>query len=64
MVELSDEALNVVFREARTFNAWTNQSVADETFEKSMSWRNGGPPAPIPVPPASCFSDPGRRRRD
>jgi 3-hydroxypropanoate dehydrogenase len=34
MVEISDEALNVVFREARTFSAWTNQPVSDETLRK------------------------------
>ena len=34
MVAISDEALNVVFREARTFSAWTNQPVSDETLRK------------------------------
>ena len=43
MVELSDEALNVVFREARTFNAWTNQSVADETLRKIYELAKWGP---------------------
>jgi 3-hydroxypropanoate dehydrogenase len=30
MPTLNDEALNTLFREARTFSAWTNKPVADE----------------------------------
>jgi 3-hydroxypropanoate dehydrogenase len=43
MVELSDEALNVIFREARTFNAWTNQPVADEALRKIYELAKWGP---------------------
>ena len=43
MVELSDENLNVVFREARTFSAWTNQPVADEIIRKIYELAKWGP---------------------
>lgn len=43
MVELSDEALNTVFRNARTFNAWTNQPVADETLQRIYELAKWGP---------------------
>ena len=34
MGKLSDEALNVLFRDARTFSVWTNRPVADETLQE------------------------------
>jgi len=43
MLELSNEALNVVFREARTFSAWTNQPVADEALRRIYELAKWGP---------------------
>jgi 3-hydroxypropanoate dehydrogenase len=50
MARLNDEALNTLFREARTFSAWSNKPVRDELLEELyalVKWgptsANGGP---------------------
>src|ERR1043165_4662246 len=43
MDKLSDEALDVLFREARTFNAWTSRPVADELLHELYETAKWGP---------------------
>jgi 3-hydroxypropanoate dehydrogenase len=43
MGRLNDEALNLLFREARTYNAWTNKPVADETLRQLYDITKWGP---------------------
>ena len=43
MGKLSDEALNVLFRDARTFSAWTDRPVADETLQELYDLTKWGP---------------------
>jgi 3-hydroxypropanoate dehydrogenase len=43
MGKLNDEALNVLFRDARTFSAWTNKPVADETLQELYDLMKWGP---------------------
>jgi 3-hydroxypropanoate dehydrogenase len=43
MGRLNDEALNLLFREARTYNAWTNKPVADETLQQLYDITKWGP---------------------
>jgi 3-hydroxypropanoate dehydrogenase len=43
MARVSDEALDLLFREARTFGAWTSQPVADETLHQLYDLVKLGP---------------------
>ena len=43
MGKLNDEALNVLFRDARTFSAWTGQPVTDETLQVLYNLTKWGP---------------------
>lgn len=40
---LQDEALDTLFRSARTFNAWQNREVADSTLQKLYNLMKMGP---------------------
>jgi len=62
MVELSDENLNVVFREARTFSAWTNQPVADEILRKIYEPAKLGPTSANSGPPTERRISTGHKR--
>ncbi|MEQ8266241.1 MAG: malonic semialdehyde reductase [Parvibaculum sp.] len=41
--KLGDDALDVIFRDARTHNAWTNEPVSDETLHKLYDLMKWGP---------------------
>ena len=43
MARLNDEPLNTLFREARTFSAWTNEPVADELLHQLYELVKLGP---------------------
>ena len=43
MGTLNDEALNVLFREARTYSAWLNQSVSDKALRELYDLTKWGP---------------------
>ncbi len=43
MGKLNDEALNLLFRDARTYSAWTNKPVADETLQELYDITKWGP---------------------
>jgi 3-hydroxypropanoate dehydrogenase len=43
MPSLDDAALDQLFREARTFNAWTNEPVSDETLRRIYETMKWGP---------------------
>lgn len=43
MGTLNDEALNILFREARTFGAWTNKRVGDELLHELYDLVKWGP---------------------
>ena len=43
MASLNDEALNTLFREARTFSAWTNKPVTDELLHELYELVKLGP---------------------
>jgi len=40
---LSEEGMNLLFREARTYNAWLNQPVSDETLRQLYDLMKWGP---------------------
>lgn len=41
--KLGDEALDIIFRDARTHNAWTNEPVSDETLTQLYDLMKWGP---------------------
>ena len=41
--KLGDEALDVIFRQARTHNAWTDQPVSDDTLKALYDLMKWGP---------------------
>jgi len=43
MGPLSDEGLDLLFREARTYYAWTNQPIAEETLQRLYELSKWGP---------------------
>jgi 3-hydroxypropanoate dehydrogenase len=55
MAKLSDEALTVLFREARTYGAWLNKPVSDETLRELYELTKWGPTSANASPARFAF---------
>jgi len=54
-VELSDEALDLLFRKARTFSAWLDRPVTDETLRRVYELAKWGPTSANTTPARFLF---------
>ena len=61
---LGDEALNQLFREARTYNAWLDRPVTDDMLRQVYDLMKWGPPAPTEARRGLSLSARRRLKRD
>jgi len=59
---LSDDGLDLIFRKARTFDAWRNRSVQDDLLRQVYDLAKMAPPAPTCAPRDSYLLFPSRPR--
>jgi hypothetical protein len=64
MHNLNDDALNLLFRDARTYSAWLNRPVEMTLCGNCMTSPGGALPARTPVLLVSCLFAHRRRRSD
>ena len=53
MDKLTDEALDLLFREARSHNAWLNREISNETLRQMYDLAKWGPTSANTVPALS-----------
>jgi len=64
MEKLDDEALDLLFREARTHNVWLDQKISDDTLRQLYAVAKWCPMSAMLGQLASFLFDRRRRRRD
>lgn len=64
MEQLTDEALDLLFREARTYNAWLDRTISDDTLHQLYDAAKWGPTSANAGPLASSLFARRKLRRD